>query len=113
MSWLPLEINNEINRLVDEYNEANVINKNDYNINTINSGFDESSNYLGVKLDFDYIDNDLMEGSTESSTPKSALDEIFANNVSEDEDNPFNNDSIDPIDNINNASDTSDDEDDI
>lgn len=78
VSWLPLQINNEINRLVDENNDENVINKKDYNPAVINSGFEETSTYQGVKIDFDYIDENLVDNSNNNSVP-SGIDEIFRN----------------------------------
>lgn len=98
VSWLPKQLNDKINNMVDEYNEANVINKKDYNSDIINSGFDESSSYVGVKLDFDdnfsYIDEDLM--GSDSST--NSIDDILGTKSIS-----FDNDDNDIIDNINSS----------
>lgn len=51
VSWLPYEFNKKINDVVAEYNEENVINKEDYNPQTIEVGFEESNKYVGVQID--------------------------------------------------------------
>lgn len=81
VSWLPLEINNKINEIVDAYNEENVINHKDYNSDIINIGFDESNSYAGVKIELDdsfsYVDNDLMGINNETHNEPESIEDIF------------------------------------
>jgi type IV secretory pathway TraG/TraD family ATPase VirD4 len=110
VSWLPLAINNKINEIVDEYNEANVINHKDYNPDIISVGFDESNSYAGVKIELDdsfsYIDSDLM-GESKSNEPESIEDIFGSKSIDLNSDNNSesynysNNDSIDTINNNN------------
>lgn len=81
VSWLPPDLNNRLTEMVDDYNEANVINKQDYNSDSINNGFEESSNYQGVKIDFDgdydYISDDLVNNSDNFGNSEPSIDELF------------------------------------
>ena len=81
VSWLPPNLNNRLTEMVDDYNEANVINRQDYNSDSINNGFEESSNYQGVKIDFDgdydYISDDLVNNSDSFGNSEPSIDELF------------------------------------
>ena len=76
VSWLPWELNCKINDIVAEYNEKNVINKKDYNENTITIGFDESNRYQGVSeidttVTFNYTDAAVKEKeASQKTTPQ-------------------------------------------
>lgn len=107
VSWLPLAINNKINEIVDTYNEENVISKKDYNPDVISIGFDESSQYNGVKIELDdsfsYVNSDLMGDISHPSinkpvsTEPESIDDIFGSKSID-----FNNNSQDGSGNINN-----------